>query len=293
MSIAKMSALNDSYRCFTIAVHGYENLCLRGIACHGKEHQGVCFNSLMEMVLYMNQKLDEMSCPKQTMELRTFSGASEPFFETEGRLADPDAREKAIAVFTVKVKYRYNTSWQGVISWLEGGQTETFESLLSMIQWMNQWLTGKRDIWENIDRMNTCQVSLDSYENRTMKGHIQNVWKDYLQDFISTTDMANRMFQIFETGFPESSEQVISEQSWNQFRKGGEKATFVVKILFREHSTWQGIIFWKERKENQVFRSFLEMMILMASAVESLEATSDQTCPIHTLDSIDDIRQSG
>ncbi len=40
------------------------------------------------------------------------------------------------------------------------------------------------------------------------------------------------------------------------------------KILFREHSTWQGIIYWRETGKRQAFRSFLEMVILMASALE-------------------------
>ena len=47
------------------------------------------------------------------------------------------------------------------------------------------------------------------------------------------------------------------------------------KILFREHSTWQGIIYWRETGKRQAFRSFLEMVILMASALESGKKRSE------------------
>jgi hypothetical protein len=43
----------------------------------------------------------------------------------------------------------------------------------------------------------------------------------------------------------------------------GEKATFVVQVLFRQNSTWQGTIHWTEKNQTQHFRSALEMLKLM------------------------------
>lgn len=287
MSIAKTSTLHNSYRYFTIAIQGYEDRCLRGAVYHGREHRGVWFKGLVEMILYMNQEFDEMSCPKQTMELRKFSGTHYPTFEADAQMMDSSVEEQAMAVFSVYVKYRYNASWQGRIVWKAGNQGKEFDSLLEMIQWMKEILAGKQDTEGETDTVDVCQVSLDSYENRIMRGHIQNVRKEYLEDFISTADMSDQMFQIFEVGIPGVSEKIVSEKSWNAFRKGGEKATFVVKILFREHSTWQGTIFWRERQEHQVFRSFLEMLILMASALDSLESPEIPQYTLNTFDSID------
>lgn len=53
--------------------------------------------------------------------------------------------------------------------------------------------------------------------------------------------------------------------------KAGEKATFVVQVLFRQNSTWQGTITWTEKGETQKFRSTLELLKLMDSAVSGTE----------------------
>jgi len=44
--------------------------------------------------------------------------------------------------------------------------------------------------------------------------------------------------------------------------------TFVVKILNRQNSTWQGNITWVEGEKSQNFRSALEMLKLMDEALE-------------------------
>lgn len=43
----------------------------------------------------------------------------------------------------------------------------------------------------------------------------------------------------------------------------GEKATFVIQVLYRQNSTWQGSITWVEKQKTQRFRSTLEMIKLM------------------------------
>ena len=51
----------------------------------------------------------------------------------------------------------------------------------------------------------------------------------------------------------------------------GEKATFELQILFRQHSSWQGILLWQDRHREQSFRSVLELILLMDSALRGLE----------------------
>lgn len=45
------------------------------------------------------------------------------------------------------------------------------------------------------------------------------------------------------------------------------KAVFVVRIHFRRNSTWQGTITWTDSKRTQNFRSALELIRLMDSAL--------------------------
>lgn len=44
-------------------------------------------------------------------------------------------------------------------------------------------------------------------------------------------------------------------------------ATFELQVLFREHASWQGVILWKEQQSRQNFRSVLELVSLMDSAL--------------------------
>ena len=45
--------------------------------------------------------------------------------------------------------------------------------------------------------------------------------------------------------------------------------TFVVHVMYRHHSTWQGDIFWVERQEKVFFRSVLEMLKLIDNALDA------------------------
>ena len=44
--------------------------------------------------------------------------------------------------------------------------------------------------------------------------------------------------------------------------------TFVLKILNRQNSTWQGNITWVEKKKSENFRSALEMLKLIDNALD-------------------------
>lgn len=54
-----------------------------------------------------------------------------------------------------------------------------------------------------------------------------------------------------------------------------EKATFVVDVLYRNASTWQGRIRWVEGDRAQNFRSELELVHLMHSVLAA--DTGNQT----------------
>ena len=52
---------------------------------------------------------------------------------------------------------------------------------------------------------------------------------------------------------------------------GRQRETFVVRILYQQNNTWQGEVLWAEQNEKQYFRSALELMELMDSAIEEEE----------------------
>ena len=48
----------------------------------------------------------------------------------------------------------------------------------------------------------------------------------------------------------------------------GKHATFIVQIQYRQNATWQGQIVWAEKNETKYFRSALELIKLIDSALE-------------------------
>ena len=55
----------------------------------------------------------------------------------------------------------------------------------------------------------------------------------------------------------------------------GEKGTFIVHVKYRQNATWQGEVIWTERKQKQYFRSALELLKLIDSALDMGEGTDD------------------
>ena len=51
----------------------------------------------------------------------------------------------------------------------------------------------------------------------------------------------------------------------------GKAATFEMRVLFRQHASWQGELLWLEKNARQRFRSVLELITLMDSALRAEE----------------------
>lgn len=56
--------------------------------------------------------------------------------------------------------------------------------------------------------------------------------------------------------------------------KGGteiEQGTFIIKILDKQNSTWQGSVTWVEKQKTQNFRSALELIKMIDGVLEGRE----------------------
>lgn len=51
----------------------------------------------------------------------------------------------------------------------------------------------------------------------------------------------------------------------------GKCATFEIRILFRQHASWQGSVLWVEDRSEECFRSALELVLLINSVLAGLE----------------------
>lgn len=56
----------------------------------------------------------------------------------------------------------------------------------------------------------------------------------------------------------------------------GRLGTFNIQIQYRENATWQGKILWVEGKQDSHFRSALEMLKLIDSALDKAEGKEEE-----------------
>lgn len=52
----------------------------------------------------------------------------------------------------------------------------------------------------------------------------------------------------------------------------GSVGTFAIRIMFRQHTSWQGTVLWMEGRREQAFRSVLELIGLLDSALAAPRA---------------------
>lgn len=149
MPIAKMSTIHNSYRYFTVSVDGYEDHYMRGVIFQAGRALGLLFHNILEMAIHMNSIFNEMLCPKQTMDIRRFTGTGTPRppMQRCGKY-----RAGKLAAFQIYVKYRYNASWQEEIAWQEGERKEDFSSFIQMLRTINAILSG-RGMTKRVERL--------------------------------------------------------------------------------------------------------------------------------------------
>ena len=124
----------------------------------------------------------------------------------------------------------------------------------------------------------TTMVCVDSYEQGVLTGRFYNYGQEEEGcSFHSLTQLLVGMEHILDSAnFPQSftavrsfsvmPEPKLGSPADEKFRKG-KLATFVFKGLFRQHTSWQGSITWWEEQSEQAFRSVLELILLMDSAL--------------------------
>lgn len=124
---------------------------------------------------------------------------------------------------------------------------------------------------------NASVITVSSYTNKQISGILFNAENQLSVRFDNLVQLLLLMNALLEkTDFP---------QSWAKRRTFGDKpefnellahgpimvdsplATFHVTVLFRQNATWQGILVWKDQKQETPFRSVLELIELMDSAL--------------------------
>ena len=74
--------------------------------------------------------------------------------------------------------------------------------------------------------------------------------------------------QAFQTRRRFSQSGMHFHESQDATLRPGRLATFVLHIHYRQNSSWQGTLSWQETGETMAFRSALELIALIDSAME-------------------------
>ena len=131
-----------------------------------------------------------------------------------------------------------------------------------------------QQVWAGENRKIT--VCVDSYDYGVLKGRFYNANREMeqfesLMQFLVGVEavleeqqnpQSYTVLRTFSEHVPSAEGPVVS----NCVRKGSV-ATFELQVLFRQHTSWQGVLIWRDRKLEQSFRSVLELVILMDSAL--------------------------
>ena len=131
------------------------------------------------------------------------------------------------------------------------------------------------------EEMRTSIVRVYSYQDKNLQGTFYNPYYGEEIVFENITQLLLLMEDMMdEMGSPQAS---IQARSFEQMPKRLDKtkiakrlllhphqesiATFSVKVLFRQGASWQGKVRWLDEGKETSFRSVLELIKLMDSAL--------------------------
>lgn len=142
----------------------------------------------------------------------------------------------------------------------------------------------------NISVPNLLNICVNHVDQGDYSGQIWNLYEHTPVTYVNTMDMLKKMDLFFNRlDFPQEStvcrtfgkaadrgrkkqEEVLKQMESNEmFRNKGDKATFIINVKYRQNATWQGEVIWVDKKETKFFRSALELLKLMDSAMDTQE----------------------
>ena len=127
---------------------------------------------------------------------------------------------------------------------------------------------------------NVVTLRVTSYHERCLKGSLSG---DLIQGelaFHSTIELLCRLESLMDqANLPQRSEESrvfrpAAQPAGDAPRAAaGEKASviacFQISVMFRQNATWQGSLFWADRGMEAHFRSVLELLNLINSALSA------------------------
>lgn len=143
---------------------------------------------------------------------------------------------------------------------------------------------------------NLLNICVEEVSDRDCSGRIWHQYSRKAPEFRGTAELLRVMEELFDRwDFPQNStvpRTFKSTGTQGAVRKRGEtareldarelnarelqekrggRATFLVHVKYRQNATWQGEVIWAEKQQKQSFRSALELLKLIDSALDEAE----------------------
>ena len=136
---------------------------------------------------------------------------------------------------------------------------------------------------------NLVNVCVDSYENGDICGRYYTAYSMEPTLFTGTVSFLLKLEQFYDRlGYPMATtehrrfhgkttkrEEMSVVAKDELYKHQGETATFLVRVRFRQNSTWQGTLQWMDGRKEVSFRSALELIRLIDSAHDFGDTADD------------------
>ena len=138
-------------------------------------------------------------------------------------------------------------------------------------------------------KINSVLVCVDDFANNEIYGRFYNLYLPKGVRFQGVIDLLSKLESLFdEFAFPQRYNdmrsfmingkgelvQPTAKKEWRQQmseeiyeQEAGNTSTFVVEVQYRRNATWQGTVRWIDGNKTERFRSTLELLKLMDSAL--------------------------
>ena len=131
----------EAYRKIRLCVDSYDQGVMKGRYIPPGQEESRPFPDLVRFLIETEHILDEAKFPQAYTAKRTF--CPQPATSPEGDGTGGSVCTGACATFDIRLLFRQHTSWQGMVTWVEGRGEQSFRSVLELILLLDSALAGR------------------------------------------------------------------------------------------------------------------------------------------------------
>lgn len=271
-----------------------------GVLYCKEDESGICFDSYPKLLSEIEKHLDRMKYPRANMKLRKFQkqgmgrkrvqpetmqseAVQQDAMQLEVKEQDAMCRKRMqqetmypetkqqdamrskeakncergetglsldgigqAGVYAIRVTHRRNASWQGILTCCATQEQYRFASFMNLVDYLDGHL-----------RQQAGESGAAERKRENAVHHFERCLS-------------------FVMECPERR-KLLPDVYLYRYAKERSTQTFIIRPMFYEHDTCQGILYWKEQHQQCRFRSFLELISSISGVLETWDGRS--TCP--------------